>query len=1456
MNGKQGEQTKVKPKTSPQQTAARLPAGNEWQIDQQPSGDLLTVASSLRNLPDLPTTQRLRQQGVVQMQRQLGNSYVQRILRDATPTEVESDNELSNGRNGGGLAFAPPAPPPAPPGNNGRPNGNGFYRASGQIQRQEEGEESGPSEAEKAAALAAAQAAEAAANAAASQGEQEVVKSQADTTKEQTAGQAAQQETSQVKAATKPVKKEEGGGVKKAPKRAPKQGSMGGATAVNGQVIPGQAPTSPEADPGFQKMKAKAKLVGQKEKRHAPAQVESQKAQEAAESPASELEGQAGASQVSGMEQAETPGFNAAAFKAQLMQRIESLAPRTAKEADDFKGSNKLGGVKGEMTSKAKQEQESSKTPMEQATKAAPDASAATPKPVTPLAVIERGEAPGDIGTAAAAPKEKGQVEVEAPIHENAQGPDKEMAEADITEEQLANSNEPEFQVALDAKSEAKTHAQEGPEAYRAQEQQQIEQAKGEAGMTAGQGLQEMHGGRDALLSQVEGQQGQTKSEDEKAREEVGNQIQAIYSQTKERVEQILSKLDGDVERLFDAGAAAAKQAFENYVDAKMKAYKERRYGGWLGWAKWAKDKLAGMPGEVNTFYQQGRQLYLRKMDAVIDSVVSLIGRTLTEAKVEVAKGKQKINDYVNTLPDNLREVGQQAAQDIEAKFTELEQTVDSKQDALIETLANKYQENLQAIDARIEELKAANQGLVDKAINAVKGVIDTILKLKDMLLSILAQAADAIGKIIKNPIGFLGNLISGVKQGLSNFVANIGTHIKKGLMSWLFGELAGAGIQLPEKFDLKGILTLVMQVLGLTWENLRARAVKMFGENVVAGLEKTFEIFMIVKEKGIGGLWEFIKDKLSSLKDTVIEGIKDMVITQVIQAGVQWLIGILGGPAGAFVKAAKAIYDIIIWFVNNGSRLIALVQAIISSVSAIASGAVGMAAKFIEDALAKAIPVVIGFLASLLGLGNLSQKIKGIIEKVQAPINKAIDWVLGKAKAAVKKLAGMFKRDKNAKDQMKFTDNDRKKALTAVETEEKKYVKDSSVSQADAKKVALSVKQKHPVVESLTVIDGKDSWDYQYVLRKKSGVKDTPPQKAAGFSAELGNTDPHARADIEAVIEKKKRSLGGKSWEEAKALVQKDAQFKPVYTTPLLKSHTFGSHAHEQAVRALQTATQRLKKEDKVGNYEVSVNSRKQFIHSGEAGYGTKALNKLQEQIFDKNKKSAATQALRETFEFILENDSSTPVHQEYKPENLRIRKQGAKQIVTYTTPAGGKFEAVIGADGFTESVKGTSLSRKTPGTRGVTERSPGYEANMSMNSSHLIGDIFTGSGYRASANLISASAHFNQKVMGSVERTIDRFIDQIGEKHGLTGLEMTVNVKWGKLDDAKVKSKLEREVKRQGIKINVDDANAKLKAANPSLQRCMNVEYIVKVKDGKGKSYSLTPIPNTGPDLWFGSE
>ena len=347
--------------------------------------------------------------------------------------------------------------------------------------------------------------------------------------------------------------------------------------------------------------------------------------------------------------------------------------------------------------------------------------------------------------------------------------------------------------------------------------------------------------------------------------------------------------------------------------------------------------------------------------------------------------------------------------------FDAMAAQIDEHRDALVSKLAQQYKESYERMSAREEELREANKSLWQRVYDATVGLIKKIIAFKNMLLDVLARAAGVVSEIIHDPIGFLGNLVSAVMLGLKNFMANIEAHLEQGLMDWIFGALAGAGLQLPETFDLKGILSIILQVLGLTYANFRARAVAIVGEQVVAGIEHAAGVFKIFMTEGVSGLWEFIKEKVSDLKSMVLDAIFSFVKEKVIIAGVTWIIGLLN-PVSAFFKACKAIYDIVMFFVDHASEILALVNAIIDSVSAIVKGNITAAAARVEDALAKAIPVAIGFLASLLGLGDPSKPVKETIEKAQSPVNKAIDWVITKAVALVKaagKLLGFGKEDK-----------------------------------------------------------------------------------------------------------------------------------------------------------------------------------------------------------------------------------------------------------------------------------------------------------------------------------------------------------------------------------------------------------------------------------------------------------
>jgi hypothetical protein len=313
-----------------------------------------------------------------------------------------------------------------------------------------------------------------------------------------------------------------------------------------------------------------------------------------------------------------------------------------------------------------------------------------------------------------------------------------------------------------------------------------------------------------------------------------------------------------------------------------------------------------------------------------------------------------------------------------------------------------------------------------DFAIAAGKKVLEFILEgvlklagpLGEQVMALLKKGGDIFNKIVEDPIGFLGNLLKAVKGGFEGFMDHIAEHLKSGLMGWLFGALAGAGLTLPKTFDLKGILSLVLQVLGLTYQNLRGKMVKVLGEKTVGYIETAVTFVKTLVTEGLAGAWKMIVEWVGSLKDMVLGAIQDWVVTSIVKAAVMKLVTMFN-PVGAIIQGIITIYNTISFFIERAQQIGAVVGSIFDSVGRIAAGDVGGAAQFVEQTMAKAVPVMIGFLASLIGLGGIGNTIRGIIQKIQAPIEKALDKVVGfisqKAKALWGKLTGTADKDHNA---------------------------------------------------------------------------------------------------------------------------------------------------------------------------------------------------------------------------------------------------------------------------------------------------------------------------------------------------------------------------------------------------------------------------------------------------------
>ncbi|HEY5879827.1 MAG TPA: hypothetical protein VIU11_13025 [Nakamurella sp.] len=765
------------------------------------------------------------------------------------------------------------------------------------------------------------------------------------------------------------------------------------------------AAADPTADPRFIAVTGAVNSAGTQLRRHPPTATEVGKAQAAAKGPPDDKAGQAKAAQADAMAAARPGGFDKAAFVAAVRKAIADAAPKNLDEADKFATSGKADGVKSQVVSQVTAGRDASVKNVKDETGKTPDASAGREKPVTPLAA-EPSPAVPPVNGAAAMP---GPAPAEQ-IH-FAGGPaqvDQQMADAQVTEKHLEKSNEPQLQDAAAAKKDAEAHSAAAPAAIRAHEATTLGEAKAGAGADASAAMAGMGRDRAGALARVAGAKSDTKSKDEVERARISGEINKIFDKTKADVEAILGGIDGKVTAEFDKGEGAARTAFTARHRADMDRYKDQRYSGVTGAARWTADLFTGLPAEADRIYDVAKAQYESQMTAVISTVAELIGRELDAAKARVQTGRQQIKDYVAAQPAALQKLAGEAAKDVSGKFDQLDADVDAKQQSLVDDLASKYVQARGRMDEEIKAEQEKNKGLVDKAMDAIGGAIDTILKLKALFTGLLARATSAFAKILEDPVAFISNFMSAVKQGFLSFASNILTHLKTGLLGWLFGALASAGIELPDSFDLKGILKLVGSILGLTWTNIKARIAKLapWAAAAIDVIQSKIEIFTILATQGISGLWNWIKDKLGDLKSMILTPIMDFVKEKIIVAGISWVIGMLN-PAGALVKIVQALVGVVQWIMERGAALMDFVGTVIDSISDIAQGGVGGVPAKIEAALGKAVPLVIAFLANLLGLGGISDKIKSILKAVQAPINKALDAVL---KGALKLAAPLIK--------------------------------------------------------------------------------------------------------------------------------------------------------------------------------------------------------------------------------------------------------------------------------------------------------------------------------------------------------------------------------------------------------------------------------------------------------------
>jgi hypothetical protein len=365
-----------------------------------------------------------------------------------------------------------------------------------------------------------------------------------------------------------------------------------------------------------------------------------------------------------------------------------------------------------------------------------------------------------------------------------------------------------------------------------------------------------------------------------------------------------------------------------------------------------------------------------------------------------------------------------------------------------------------------------------------------------------IQKARGAFNEIIRNPVKFIGNLVRAGKAGFDNFRKNFLAHLRKSIIDWLTGSLAGAGVYIPQAFELKEIIKFVLSVLGLTWANVRSKLVKAAGEPVVVALETGFDIVVTLVKEGPAAAWEKIKEQLSNLKEMLMGMILDFVKGTIVEVAITKILSFLS-PVGAFIQAIIGIYNTIMFFIERLKTIAQVVASFIDSIAAIAAGNIGSAAARVESTMAGLLTLVVSFLARFAGLGKVSDEVKKIIAKIRAPIDKALDAVINWIVTMAKKLGKFLVSKVTGGGADKRTDVQKQADLEKAESEAEKLLNDPDTTAEDVKAKLPGIKSKYKLTTLTLVTDSdQDVTETDHILAevnpKKESPKKTKPKRMA----------------------------------------------------------------------------------------------------------------------------------------------------------------------------------------------------------------------------------------------------------------------------------------------------------------------------------------------------------------------
>jgi hypothetical protein len=831
-----------------------------------------------------------------------------------------------------------------------------------------------------------------------------------------------------------PDKSEKKGGVKG-------KGKGGGGRAGKGGSIPRTAGVKAQlravGGKAAQYLIGKATLVlgkgidrlrslSRNEQTHDNAAEKVDQAEKAVVIPTSEGQSKSNTSQVGDVGGRPAPPVDEKKGKQALQESLAQNVPQSIEDVDNFKrdakaqhiGADVMQVVQGDKNAVVSTFADMERTP------------APTPPETTPEALPPPDIAPGtsamNLGQGAVAPLQPEHTDVSQYTNEA----DARLKEEGVAQEQLDMVDSGDLAAANKEKKGMEQAAKAEPAAIKKFSQEQTEKVDKDLKQEEKQKRGAVTAKRKAELNGTSQKQKHAKSNLEKKRDEVAAKINGIYKTTQDKVKKKLANLETQSMKRFDEGNAKATKAFEDNVNREIDAFKDDRYSGFFGWARKAKDWLLGMDDlpEVKAIFDRNRAAFVAAIDKLVAEISADNKRVIQECKDDLARAKTEIKEYVDKLGPELKSIGKKTAGDVNGQLEQLDGFVRKQEEELQQKLADKQQAAIKAIDEKIEKMKDAMSGALAKLgkllLFAAKKLFTWALSQFGYSLSeiegIISKGAAVLKAIFTKPIVFVKNLMNAALLGFKNFAKNFLKHLKDALFEWLTGSLEG--ITLPTTWDLKGIAGLALQMIGISYQNIRRHLVSALGEPVVVGLEKGFQLVKTLITEGPMAAWEQLKDMAAEMRDAFIEAVKDFIKTKIIEQAIIWLVSLFV-PGAGLIKAVIGIYDTVVFFIQKAKQIATMIANFLGAIGEIAAGNIGAAADAMEKGLARGLSLVITFLAKLLRLDAITAKIRNAIQKIRDKVDSVLarvaKWIGDKAKklfgalkAGVKKLASWWKRE------------------------------------------------------------------------------------------------------------------------------------------------------------------------------------------------------------------------------------------------------------------------------------------------------------------------------------------------------------------------------------------------------------------------------------------------------------